>query len=227
MVDGDFRGAWALLITVALLAGMVVGATPARATEHCYYDPGTSSLVCDDGGGGEPDPTLPTTGRHGGSSVSCGGGGGAWRSHRRYHDRSHPRFTRSMLSMGRSSSHKSTCIDLDDVASAIWEAGRICRYGFARSGTGRPTLMAGPQQGADRPGHLAVVLQPLAGRTQSTPHGPIHSRDSCSVFGGGVGRSPSPGTLVTDRMTCLLPHGRTLRAWVEPQTLQPLSISTT
>ncbi|MEA2010503.1 MAG: hypothetical protein U9N78_07350 [Actinomycetota bacterium] len=119
MVDGDFRGAWAFLITVALVVGMVVGASPARAADDCYYDPGSGSLVCDDdGGGGEPDPTTDywTSWRILGP---CGGGAGiggvlidintglilALRDH---------------VVDGEVVESQTTCIDLDDAETEIW-----------------------------------------------------------------------------------------------------------
>ena len=120
MVDGNLRGAWALLIALALVVGMVVGATPARAADDCYYDPVTGRLVCDDGGGGgEPGPTTDYW-----TSWwllgPCGGGAGiggvlidittglilALRDH---------------VVDGEVVESQTTCIDLDDAAIEIWD----------------------------------------------------------------------------------------------------------
>lgn len=116
MVDGDFRGAWALLITVALAVAMVVGATPASAAEDCYYDPGRGSLVCDDGGGAEPTTDYWTSWRIIGPCGGAASIGGvlidittglilAFRDH---------------VVDGEVIESQMTCIDLDDAATEIW-----------------------------------------------------------------------------------------------------------
>ena len=116
MVDGDFRGAWALLIALALVVGMVVGATPARAAEDCYYHPGRGSLVCDDGGSAEPTTDYWTSWRIIGPCGGAASIGGvlidittglilAFRDH---------------VANGEVIESQMTCIDLDDAATEIW-----------------------------------------------------------------------------------------------------------
>ena len=132
MVNGNLRSTRTGLIAVALAVGMVVGAAPAGAAEDCYFDPDTRLLVCeDDGDGGGSDPVTDywTSWRIIGI---CGGGGGAG-------GLIVDITTGLILALrdhvvdGEVVESQSTCIDLDDAATEIWEA-------VASAATGLPDL---------------------------------------------------------------------------------------